>query len=402
MIRLAWRNIWRNKRRAVITMASVFFAAFFCTVMMSFNVGVWEKMVDNTLRSQAGHIQIHGKGYWDDKVVDNFMFMDEETIARLEDLDNVDNVSPRVETFAMASFGTSSKGIGIIGISPRKEAEKSNLPVRLVGGTYLTETDDGVLIGEGLARYLKVEVGDTLALIGQGYHGASAVGLFPVRGVLQMMTDDMDNGLAYMTLPSAQYFIDMPGGYSGILVAVKDNGRLEATMCTVKSVVDTQTLDVYPWRFTMERLLQNAQSDQAFSVLMMWILYLIVGFGILGTVIMMTNERRREFCVIISLGMQRLRLTAVVVIEMLIMSLTGVLAALAVTYPAMLWFSLYPIRMSGQMADMYTDMGMEPILPTSVAAPIFVGQIEIILIIALLATAYPVRKILKLKITDKQ
>jgi ABC-type lipoprotein release transport system permease subunit len=383
-------------------MASVFFAALFCTIMMSFNFGVWEKMIDNTLRSQAGHIQIHGKGYWDDKVVDNFMYADEATLTRLEGLDNVDNVSPRVETFAMASFGTVSKGVAIIGISPRREAEKSNLPVRLVGGAYLTETDDGVLIGEGLAQYLKVATGDTLALIGQGYHGASAVGLFPVRGVLRMPTPDLDNGLAYMTLPSAQYFIDMPDGYSGILIAVKDNGRLEDTMRAVEGAVDVQTLDVYPWRFTMERLLQTAQSDQAFSWLTMWILYLIVGFGILGTVIMMTTERRREFCVIISLGMQRGRLVAVVVVELIIMSLAGAAAALAVTYPAAFWFALHPVRMSGEMAEMYMEYGMEPVLPTSTSPAIFGGQIAVILLIALLSTVYPVRKILKLKITNKQ
>ncbi|MDR2815604.1 MAG: hypothetical protein LBB62_02740, partial [Proteiniphilum sp.] len=128
MIKLAWRNIWRNRRRAIITMASIFFAVFFCTVMTCQIEGVWEQVIDNTLRTQTGHIQIHGKGYWDDKVVDNFMTMDAETLSRLAHIDNVANVSPRVETFAMASFGTVSKGIAVTGVSPEAEAGKSNLP----------------------------------------------------------------------------------------------------------------------------------------------------------------------------------------------------------------------------------------------------------------------------------
>ncbi|MDR2469326.1 MAG: ABC transporter permease, partial [Tannerella sp.] len=239
MWKLAWRNIWRNKRRAIITIASVFFALFFCSLMTCISDGTWDKMIDNTLRTQTGHIQIHGKEYWDDKIIDNFMTENVETIARLGALENVENVSPRVETFAMSSFGAQSKGIALIGISPAQEAEKSNLPVRLIRGNYLTENDEGILIGEGLGDYLKADTGDTLAFIGQGYHGASAAGLFPIRGILRMLIGDADNGMAYMTLSAAQQFIDMPDGYSGILIAVKNNARLDETIHAVEETVDT-------------------------------------------------------------------------------------------------------------------------------------------------------------------
>jgi ABC-type lipoprotein release transport system permease subunit len=254
--------MWRNRRRTVITLASVFFAVLVCSVQMCFTEGVWQKTIDNTLRVQTGHIQIHGKGYWDDKIIDNFMVADAEAIARLEAVENVENVSPRMETFAMASFGSVSKGVAVIGISPKQEAAKSNLPDRLVRGEYLSETDNGVLIGEGLSKYLKANVGDTLAFIGQGYHGASAASLLPVRGVLKMMTGDMDNGLAYITLPAAQRFVDMPDGYSGVFIAVKDDDRLDETIQSIEAVVDTNLVDVYPWRFTMERLLQTAKSTR--------------------------------------------------------------------------------------------------------------------------------------------
>lgn len=402
MIKISWRNIWRNRRRSVITMASVFFAVFFCSVMNCFTEGMWDKMIDNTLRTQAGHIQIHGKGYWDDKITDRFMTVDAATVARLEAVENVANVSPRVETFAMAAFGTVSKGVALIGISPKREADKSNLPVRLAGGEYLSETDDGVLIGEGLSKYLKANVGDTLAFIGQGYHGASALGLFPVRGILRLMTAEEDNGMAYITLPAAQQFIDMPDGYSGILIAVKDNSRLDETLQSVEKAVDTEAVDVYPWHFTMERLLQTAESDKAFNKVLLFILYMIVGFGILGTVIMLTNERKREFAVMVSLGMQRRRLANVVCLELLVMSMIGVAVALAITVPAAYAFAAHPIRMSGEMAQIYTLYGMEPIMPTSTDAGIFIRQILIVMGLTVVAAIYPVRKILNLKLAKKE
>ena len=414
LCKLIWRNIWRNKRRTIITMASVFFAVFFCVVMNSFNEGTWERMIDNMLRTQTGHIQIHGKEYWDDKIIDNFMFMDATTIAQLENIDNIENVSPRVETFAMAAWGSVSKGVAVMSVSPEKEAEKSNLPSRIVSGNYLTENDDGILIGEGLSKYFKATVGDTLALIGQGYHGTSAAQLFPIRGILKMMTPEMDNGLSYITLPSAQQFIDMPDGYSGVLISVKDGKRLNETMKVISYQLsiakklnsklyplNSNNYEVYSWHFTMERLLQTAQSDKAFSIIIMLIMYIIVGFGILGTIIMMTNERKREFCIMISLGMPRVRLAGVVAMELLFMSLLGVALAFAITLPLTHWFAAHPIEMSGNYAEMFAQYGMEPFLPMSVETSIFTDQIITIFVIALLAVIYPVNKILKLKITTK-
>jgi ABC-type lipoprotein release transport system permease subunit len=313
----------------------------------------------------------------------------------------VENVSPRVETFAMASLGLVSKGIAVIGVSPEKEAQKSNLPSRIVQGEYLSETDNGILIGEGLSKYLKASVGDTMALIGQGYQGSNAAQLFIVRGILKLMMPEMDYGMAYITLSAAQQFIDMPDGYSGILISIKEDKLLTETIQNVEKIVDTQTLAVYSWHFTMEKLLQTAKSDRAFSLILMFILYVIVGFGILGTVIMMTNERRREFCMLISLGMARMKLVAVIAFELIFMTLIGLMLALVVTLLITHWFAAHPIALSGSYGEMFVQFGMEPILPMSVESFIYTNQMINILIISLLAVIYPVNKILRLKITNK-
>ena len=402
MIKLAWRNIWRNRRRSIITMASVFFAVFFCVIYSSFERGMWDRMIQNMLNTQTGHIQIHGKEYWDDKVVDNFMFMDADTITQLEHIDNITNVSPRIETFAMAASDSISRGIALIGVSPEKEAQKSNLPSRLIRGEYLSETDDGILIGEGLANFLKVDIGDRLALIGQGYQGSSAAELFPIRGIVKLMTIEMDNSMAYITLPAAQQFIDMPDGYSGILISIRNNNRLNETIRQVEEVVDMQKLDVYSWHFTMERLLQQSESNRAFLILIMGILYVIVGFGILGTVIMMTNERKREFSVMISLGMSRMRLTSIVSVELLIKSLIGAITAIAITLPIAYWFNANPIPLSGELAETYIQFGIEPLLPLATEPSIFINQLITILVISLFTMIYPIQKILKLKISSNK
>jgi len=411
-------------------MSSVFFAVFFCVVYSSYERGVWDRMIENTLNTQAGHIQIHNPDYWDDKVVDNFMFMDWETIKLLDKIDNITNVSPRVETFAMANFENANRGIAVIGISPEREKQKSNLPNRLIIGEYLSEDDDGILIGEGLSNFLRATVGDTLALIGQGFQGASAAQLFPIRGIVSLMTIEMDNSIAYISLPAAQQFIDMPDGYSGILISIANNNRLEQTMRDVSLIIEFDSLivnsliadsedempsnyqtqnyetqnrfAVYSWHFTMQRLLQTSESNRAFLVLIMGILYIIVGFGILGTVIMMTNERTREFSVMISLGMSRLKLSRIVAAELFLQSLMGTALAIFVTVPMAWYFHHNPIPLSGEMATTMVQFGIEPLMPMAFEAQIFFNQVVTILIISMITVIYPVRKIMKLNLSKNK
>jgi len=365
--------------------------------------GLWEKMRDDALRTQTGHIQIHQTGYWDDKTMDNFMTMDAALIGKLEALENIQNVSPRIVTVAMASYRTQSKGVALLGISPRKEQQKSNLPIRVVAGSYLSPNDDGILMGQGLAAYLNVAVGDTLVLIGQGYHGASAAGLYPVRGLLHLPTIEMEHGVVYMTLPTAQSFIDMPDGYSGILISIQKEKGLSATIQACEAVVNGDTpgpYEVLPWRVTMEELLKTSASHKGLVKMIMFILYLIVGFGILGTVIMMTNERKGEFAVMISLGMSRRRLKMVTLLELIMLTATGVALAIAVTIPLTYYFSRYPIPLTGNIAQAYTELGMDAVLITTCETSVFITQAATILFFAGLTFIYPIRKIGTLKITE--
>jgi len=398
VFRLAWRNLWRNSRRTFISIASVFSAVFFCLLLMGLENDSWERMVENTLKLQAGHIQIHAKGYWEDKTMEHFMSMDAATLAQLETLPEVTNVSPRIETFALAASHWVSRGVAVLGVSPSKEAQKSALPSKLIRGEYLSENDEGIVVGEALSRHFKVDVGDSLALLGQGYQGASAVGLFPIRGIVKLVFPEMDKGLVYMSLPAAQRFIDMPDGYSGVFISIKNNKRLDKALEEVKQNVDMEKLEAYAWHFTMERLLKQAKTDKAFGKLVVYILYILVGFGILGTVIMLTNERRREFCVLVSLGMSRMRLSAVVVLELLLMGFLGVVLALGVAMPLGHWFSANPIQIPGELAKMYVEVGMEPLLGLSVHGADISEQVLAVFVMVAVAAAYPVRKILNLKL----
>ena len=399
MLKLAWRNIWRNSRRTFITMASVFAAVLFSILSNSLSRGSWGKLIDNMLRTQVGHVEIHGKGYWESRNMDYFMSMDTAALAALRRVAHVTNVSPRVETFAMASSERMTKGVGIIGLDPVEEERKSSLSERVVAGEYLRKDDDGVLLGEGLSEYLQVEVGDSIALIGQGYHGTNAIGLFPVRGVVRIIIPTLDNSSLYMSVPAAQAFINMPEGYSGVLVSIDEDKHQRRVEEALMAAVDTTRLEVLPWQQTMAELVRQTEANDVLRGILMFILYVIVGFGILGTVIMMTNERRHEFGVVVALGMKRGRLASLVCLELVFMTFMGVLAAIAVSVPITGWFELHPFRLSGEVAEVMLGYGMEPVIPMSTEPALYVRQALAVLVITGLTVLYPVSKIMKLKVT---
>lgn len=354
--------------------------------------------MDNLLRTQVGHVQIHQKGYWENKAIDNFMTMDPNKIEEIKKLEHITNVSPRIEIFAMASSDKATKGAGIVGIDPAQEDHKSSLSKRVVKGNYLRDGDDGVLLGKGLSDYLHVNIGDTIALLGQGYHGTNAIGLFPVRGIVSLIIPEMDKNFIYATIPSAQKFINMPDGYSGILLSIDDDDRLEEIRQNVITTVGVDAYDVLSWRTAMSSLVNQSKANKVFSRIVMFILYVIVGFGILGTVIMMTNERRHEFGVVIALGMKQQKLAKVVAIELLFITFIGTMLAILVSIPITVYFSHYPIQLGGELAEIALGYGMEPVIPTYTGVDIFIGQALVVLFISCITVTYPIRKILNLKV----
>ena len=151
-IQLAWRNLWRNKRRTILTIASVFFAVFLALIMRSMQIGSYDNMIDNSVKNSTGYIQVHAPDYWDDKTIDNTFESNEELESQISGIENINGLIPRLESFALASSGLKTKGIGIIGTDPVKENEVTGLKNRLIEGEYFNHKKNQVLIAEKLAN----------------------------------------------------------------------------------------------------------------------------------------------------------------------------------------------------------------------------------------------------------
>ncbi len=158
--------------------------------------------------------------------------------------------------------------------------------------------------------------------------------------------------------------------------------------------------EVMTWEEMTPELVQSIEVDNAGGIIMLAILYIVIGFGIFGTIMMMTAERTKEFGILIAVGMKKSKVIFVTTIETIFISLIGVFAGIIASYPLLLYFYYNPIRLTGAAAEAMLAFGLEPIMPFSIAPGIFIAQFWTVLLIAVLSAWYPFRYVQKLKAVE--
>lgn len=395
---IAWRNIWRNKRRTLITSGSVFFAIILAVIMRSSTDGVYEGMIKNVVTFSSGYIQVHQKGYWEERSVENTMKVNNEMLSRFKEQQGVTQCTSRLESFALGSGGGKTKGIAFIGIEPAKEQEVNGLANKITKGSYLlSDQDNGIVLGEGLANYFKIKPGDSLVLISQGYHAASAAAIFPVRGILSLGSPQLNDNLAYMTLGKAQQFLSADSLCTSISFYLTDVKDLDPVANALRLKFSNLPIEVMTWKEMMPEMDQFITADKSGHLIIIGILYLVISFGLYSTVLMMTYERRHEFGILIAIGMKKSKLVTLVFIETMFVTFFGALLAMCVSFGLILYFVFNPVHFTGKLKEVYEQFGIEPIINMSLSPSIFYYQALIIFLLALAVTAYPSLKILKLK-----
>lgn len=395
-LKLAWRNIWRNKRRTVITVASIFFGVLLSAYMTSMQEGSYSKMVEIVVKFYSGYIQVHHQEYWENKSINNSFDYDQLLVDQLKANEEIDFVIPRLESFGLASADELTRGTAIFGIVPDLENQLTGIAGKIVEGNYLKAIDDGVVIGDGLAKYLKIGLNDTLVIITQGYHGISAAGKFPVQGIIRHVSPELNKSIIYMELKTCQYFLGAENKLTSLVVNVADNKVMKRLLGKLKSEI-RPPFSVMSWEEMQPEIVQQIDSDRAGGVIMKAILYIVIAFGILGTIMMMMAERRREFGVMVSIGMQKGKLAAVLFIESLLIGMLGIFAGIIVTLPLLFIQAQYPIPLTGETAKLMEDFGFEPYMFFSTAPEVFWQQAISIFVISVLIGIYPIVSAYRIK-----
>jgi len=314
-----------------------------------------------------------------------------------------DRVKELAVLFENSSYTTKSLLQLDLGVDDKKAAEL--MPVieaytAFENGSILLG-EPGVWVGDKLSQYLQLGIGDTIVLISQGYHATTAAGKYEIKGIVKLPLPDIDNKIVYLPLDICQGLFNAEGNLTSLALSVNVNGDKEIGHTVERiSALTSEEQKVMEWREMNEVMVSQMDADDKGGQIMLGILYLVIAFGVFGTVLMLTAERKREFGVLVAIGMQKKKLASIMTMEMLLIGLLGILAGALVASILILYGVDHPLIFKGEMAKVFEEYGMEPKLAFWNIDTYYIWQMVIVAFMVLLAIGYPMRKIFGMKVVN--
>ncbi len=391
---LAWRNIWRNKRRTLITSGSVFFAFILAVALISFARGFQKQLTTSLIRQETGYMQIQDALYLDEPSMDHlFLYGEQVEQALLELGDEISYTVPRISGFSLAARDMTTKAARVLGIDPDKEDKLRDLSSNIAKGSMFSSNDDFAVIAKGLAEMLNAGTGDTLVIIGQGFQAMTATGMYRIGGIIEFSIPELNNTMVFLPLKQAQEYFAAENMLTSLIVMPENEERVEELAGALQDRLSNEWFAVRTWKELMPDMVELMQMQDTVYTMIAWVFYVIVGFGIFGTILTMVYERMREFGIMLSLGMKRMQLAFTGMFETIIIGLIGVAAGFIAGMPMVYLFKLYPVRFTGGTADYILEFGMEPVFPFVFDPGIFIQQAIAVFAITVVIGLYSMRKI---------
>lgn len=400
-IRMAWRNIWRNPRRTILTISAIVFASTLLIFMLSFQLGSYGTMINASVRIHTGHLQVQAKGYQDKKSM-RLVVPDPSAVGDLMDtIPEVDAYTFRANAFSLASSKERTYGALVIGVDPVRESQVSTLKKLIRQGSYLAEHDaNQALVGQLLAKNLRVGLGDEVTILGQGRDGSIAATVVQVKGIYKSGMDDFDRSSIHVPLTLFQDVYAMGGAVHEVVAvgtALKHVSEMKkAVLAGLRNLNQKHPLVALDWDELMPGLLQAIEMDLVSGIIFWFILIVVVAFSILNTFLMAIFERTREFGVLMAIGTTPGRLTRLLLIESTAMTMIGIGIGTICGCLLTWYFQVHGLDLGGasELMSQYGISGrMYPRLSliTALSGP------GAVLIITLLTALYPAFKVRRLR-----
>jgi ABC-type lipoprotein release transport system permease subunit len=389
VMRLAWRNLWRQPKRTLLTTGAMVFSNVLLIFMISLQFGMYGLMIENGLKIFTGHLQIHAPGYIDEPKM-RLTVADAMSLASAVREEDGLEAAARSSTFALLSSEQRTYGVAILGVEPAYEPTVSSLPGLVKEGRYLDGPDaTEIVIGRTLARNLKVALGDELTLLGSGVDGSFAAAVLRIVGIFDSGVTSIDRSFAIMPLATFQDVFFMRDSAHMIVVTAPTLADVPAAVQTVEALVPPDAgLAVHDWDALEPGLKQTIQADISSAVFTYFILVILVAFSVLNTQTMSVLERTREFGIIMALGLRPGRLGRLVLLESAFMGAMGAVAGIVLGGLITLYFSINGLTYPG-LEEMAAQFNLPGRMYPAVTVPSLVLGPLVVFLFTLIATIYP-------------
>lgn len=403
--RLAWRSIWRNRRRTLITVLSIGFGLACTVFFIAIGEGVYAQLIDQVVRMQAGHITMENPGYRDAPAVDLWVKAPESLRSQIERLPQVERTKLIIMGQGIARSASGDISATLMGIEPSVELDTSPLVRHIVAGRYLND-DDGpwVVIGSELAKRLKLAVGKKMVLTTNDAAGNLVDELCRVRGIFETGSVEIDGYFIQAPIDFARRLFGLPEESAtqlGVVLRIPE--AQEVILREARLMVAEQDIAVLPWQEVIPEIASYIKLDKGSNLIFQAILVFLILFTIFNTILMSVLEREREFAVLLALGTKPVQLRLQILMESAYLGLIGCALGLLVGGLAAWAAQVWGIDLRSLLEEGFTISGfaVSAKMHARVTTGLLLGTAGLVFGATLILSLIPMRRATRLSIVDQ-
>ncbi|TAL60223.1 MAG: ABC transporter permease [Bacteroidetes bacterium] len=392
---VAWRNIWRHKIRSGVVILSIAVGLWAGAFMVAFSWGMYDQYMRETVETQISHLQLHHPLFEDDHEVQYYMSEAAAVKKRIGNRKEELAFTARTVSSGMVSSPSTASGVTIYGIFPEEEDKVTKLASRIVEGKYLDSAGrNPVLIGEKLAKKLKVKLKNKIILTFQDTSGEIVAGAFRIAGTYRSKNTRLDEMNVYVRSSDLNRMLNTEGAVHEIAILLKNGSKADPVKEELQSAFPA--LSVKTWKDLSPELELVINSFGEYMYIFVGIILLALTFGIVNTMLMTVLERVREIGMLMAIGMTRLRIFFMIMLEAIYLALVGGPLGLLTAYFTVQWTGKRGIDMS-MFSEGLSEWGFSSVVYPKLAPGYYFPLTMMTVLTAVLSAIYPAIRALRLK-----
>lgn len=398
LIALSWRNVWRNRARSLIIAGSVALGICAALFLSAFYQGMVDQRMRTVIQEESSHLQLHHPLFLSDMEPRYAIPAADSVLRLLTARPAVRQVAPRTLLSGMIASPTGSTGVRFNGVDPAAEDGTTRLASKLVEGALLDPAKrNGILVSARLAKKLKLKLRSKVVLMTQDTSGNIASGAFRVQGIYRTINTSYDEANIFITREAAGELIGRPSGCNEVALLLHDKATLEEEKAAIAALFPG--LEVRDWKRIAPEAALLVESFDEYMFIFTLIIFLGLAFGLVNTMLMAVLERTREIGMLVSIGMGRARVFGMVVLETVLLVLAATPPGLLIAWGTITYFGRTGIDLT-RYAEMGSSFGFDLVVRPAITADHVVNIVAMVVLTALLSSAYPARKALRIKAAE--
>lgn len=399
LLKVAWRNLNRNKRRSLIIILSAAVGVFALFIYDAISRGMINQMLSNQIDVHLCEIQINKKGFNDDKIVQSYIPNPSKIEEILKSKDFLKSYSKRVISFSILNSAINSVSANIIGVDYHSEPKVTTLSSYIVEGKYLSGIKNEIIISRKMAEKLELGVGDKVVAVASDIEGNVSTNLFNISGIFRSPSSELDQMIVFTNLESLQNLLGLGNNIHQFVIKTNNKDKVIEYRDRLISEIDTNEYEVLAYQDVIPLFVTMLESSKSAMV----IIYVIIGIGVLlgiiNSMLMSVFERIQEFGVLMSIGMNNAKIFIMIVLEAFLLGAIGTIIGIILAIIAYIPLSIYGLNLStfSEALQMY---GVKNVIYPEIDLGLILNALLVMPIAAILGAIYPSIKAIKLQPTE--